>query len=228
VRTLAAYRSFYERYGEPWELQALTQARFVAGDEHLGLAFVDMVGELLYRDPPPVARLTAVRQMKARVERERGGNRPPRIRGVTGSTAPARQGARVDVKLGPGGMSDVEWTVQLLQLAHGRRLPSLRTAGTLHAIDACVAQDLLTEQEGAWLRDGWCILARVRNALFLAGARDTQRLPGAPDAVERLARMLGYPRPGAQNLRQDLARTMRRIRKVHERRFYDDDTLQER
>jgi glutamate-ammonia-ligase adenylyltransferase len=117
-------------------------------------------------------------------------------------------------------MADVEWTAQLLQLTHGQRLATLQRPGTLPVVAACVAAGLLPEEEGEWLSDGWCLLARVRNGLFLAGAHDTQRLPAAADALERLGRMLGYGPPATQDFHQDIARSMRRVRKVHERRFY--------
>ena len=118
-------------------------------------------------------------------------------------------------------MADVEWTVQLLQLMHGGRLESLRVPGTLAGVEALRSEGLVTGEEAEWLTEGWLHLARIRNALYLSGARSTNLLPGDPDQLERLARMLGYDRPGGQRLREDAARTMRRIRKVHERRFYD-------
>ena len=221
VRSLASYRSYYERWGEPWELQALTQARVVAGNPDVGAAFLASIRELVYQESPPAERLTAVRQMKARVERERGTTRPSRVRGVPGRAGAAQPRTdRVNIKLGPGGMSDVEWTVQLLQLAHGGRLPSLRQPGTLPGIIAARDEGLLDGDEAQWLTDGWSFLAGVRNALYLGGARDTSVLAATPEELELLARLLGYRRPGGQELREDVARTMRRIRKVHERRFY--------
>ena len=227
VRSLASYRTYYEKWGETWELQALTQARVVAGNAEVGAAFLDGIADLVYPLTVPADRLTAVRQMKARVERERGALRQPRVRRTPGRPGTAggagaetgRQ-SRVNLKLGVGGMSDVEWTVQLLQLAHGGRVPALRQPGALAGVRACRDEGLLDEHEAAWLVEGWSFLARVRNALFLAGARDASTMPATPDELERLARMLGYRRPGGQELREDVARTMRRIRKVHERRFY--------
>jgi len=220
ARTLESSLAYYERWGEPWELQALTQARPVAGDAALGDAFVEEVSGLVYADPPPATRLQAVRRMKARVERERAGEgarRPGRPRVTRGPTA----AVRTDVKLGPGGMSDVEWTVQLLQLAGGGADPGLRGPGTLRAVEACGQVGLLDAREAQWLREGWTLLGRVRNALYLGGARDADRLPAAREDRERLARLLGYPRPGAQAFTEDLERAMRRIRKVHERAFYE-------
>ena len=240
VRTLSSYRTYYERWGETWELQALTQSRHVAGDRALGRAFIAGMSELVYPSSPPFGRLAEVRRMKARIEKERaGGGQAQRVRGnaagrrmsPTGRLgggdrgASASTGARVDVKLGPGGLSDVEWTVQLLQLRFGGEHPSLRRPGALAALAACVDEGLISAEDGEWLTEGWTLLARVRNCLYLGGARETHLLPASPVETERLARMLGYERPGAQRLLEDVARVMRRVRKVHERCFYDADRL---
>ncbi|MGH8932499.1 MAG: bifunctional [glutamine synthetase] adenylyltransferase/[glutamine synthetase]-adenylyl-L-tyrosine phosphorylase [Egibacteraceae bacterium] len=228
ARTLDSYLSYYRRWGKDWELQALTQARPVAGDLELGSAFVEAVTSLVYPPSVPAERLQAVRMMKARVERERAGRdterlgrqrlRSPRNESQR-ATGPARPpSARADLKLGPGGLSDVEWTVQLLQIAHGGEIEALRGPGTLAALDACEAAGLLTAADARWLRDGWLLLSRVRNALYLAGQRESDRLPGGREDREHLARLLDYP--SVQAFAEDLDRAMRRIRKVHERAFY--------
>lgn len=242
ARTLRSYRAYYERWGEPWELQALTQARAVAGDIQLGRAFVDEITDLVYPEEPPVERLQAVRRMKARVERERGEQRRTGVgeqhagrvrrrgpggpgRGLsstgTGTSPAARVGDRVDVKFGPGGLTDIEWTVQLLQLRWGGSTPALRRPGTMAALEACEAEGLLSAEDAGWLRDGYELFSRLRNLLYLGGFRQTDLVPPGPVHQERLAGMLGYPPHGAQQLLEDLSRRMRRVRKVHERCFYD-------
>jgi [glutamine synthetase] adenylyltransferase / [glutamine synthetase]-adenylyl-L-tyrosine phosphorylase len=235
VRTIDSYRQYYERWAEPWEFQALTLARPVAGDDELAAAFLEMAHGHVYPESAPSARLQAVRQMKARVERERAGGggpggRPRRTRPGAGARpggardAPdraVRGGTRVDLKLGEGGLSDVEWTVQLLQLRHGGSIPSLRGPGTLPALAALEAEELLSSRDAMWLRDGWLLLTRLRNALYLMGERDSSTLPQSPLKQERLARMLGYDTPGTQALNEDLSRALRRVRKVHEQAFYD-------
>ncbi|MDQ3451398.1 MAG: bifunctional [glutamine synthetase] adenylyltransferase/[glutamine synthetase]-adenylyl-L-tyrosine phosphorylase [Actinomycetota bacterium] len=214
VRTLASYRSYYQRWAEPWELQALTQARHVAGDRSLGQAFVAMLSDLVYTWPVPPDRLTAMRQMKARVERERTGMARSKVRRIRPSPR------RADLKLGAGGVSDVEWTVQLLQLRHGGRLPSLRRPGVLAALEACAGEGLISEGDAEWLAQGWRFLTRLRNMLYLAALRDSDRLPAVGSDLERVAAMLGYDRPGAQALGEDVFRVTRRVRRVHERLFY--------
>ena len=213
ARTLESYAGYYERWAQPWEIQALTQARPVAGDPELGERFCDLIHPVVYPETAPLERLRAVRTMKARVERERtAGAR----RGLG-----ARRGDRIDLKMGPGGLADVEWTVQLLQLQMGGRKPALRGAGTLRALASAADSGVLPSHEAQWLADGWSFLARVRNALYLGGARHSHLLPGGPGALDRLAQRLGYPAPGGQALMEELTRVMRRVRKVHERRFYE-------
>ncbi len=234
ARTLEGYRSYYERWGQTWELQALTQARPAAGDPELGAAFVDLIRPLVYPADVPAERLQAVRRMKARVERERSRageqrslvrrGRPRAMRpGMRKPTAVADRGGpgdRVDLKLGPGGLADVEWTVQLLQLAHGAAEADLRRPGTLAALDAAQAHGLLSPEDAAWLREGWLLQSRLRNGLYLLGAADTSTLPAGGIVNERLARLLGLTAPGAQKLHELLRQAQRRVRKVHERVFY--------
>jgi glutamate-ammonia-ligase adenylyltransferase len=222
ARTVESYQTYYARWGEPWELQALTQARFVAGDRALADDFGAAVAPIVYPSVAPADRLAEVRWMKARVERERAGTRTqPLVRRRRSLTASVRTDERVDVKLGPGGLSDVEWTVQLLQLRHGGTHPALRVPGARAALDALRGEGLIGEDDAAWLRNGLDLLARVRNCAHLAGFRDSARLPPGARDQERLARMLGYPEQGRQALLEDLGRVMRRVRKVHERCFYD-------
>ncbi|MGH3924029.1 MAG: hypothetical protein ACRDTT_14360, partial [Pseudonocardiaceae bacterium] len=96
--------------------------------------------------------------------------------------------------------------------------PTLRRPGTLPGLVACEHAGLLSRQDARWLRDGWLLLGRVRNALYLAGHRDTDRLPPSRGDREHLARLLGYS--GVQAFTEDLDRAMRRIRKAHKRTFY--------
>src|SRR5690625_5026572 len=120
VRTLSSYAEYYDRWAQGWERQALLRARPVAGDEGLGVRFVELIDPLRYPAgglaEPEVREL---RRIKARVENER------MPRGVPASH---------HLKLGRGGLTDVEWTVQLLQLQHAERVQELRTTSTLAAL----------------------------------------------------------------------------------------------
>jgi glutamate-ammonia-ligase adenylyltransferase len=103
-RSLGSYLAYWERWAEPWEHQALLKARHVAGDRDLGRALVDAAREHAYPADFGDAQLSTMRRMKARIEKER---------------IPRRVQPERHLKLGPGGLSDVEWTIQLLQQRHG-------------------------------------------------------------------------------------------------------------
>ncbi|MBW3662450.1 MAG: bifunctional [glutamine synthetase] adenylyltransferase/[glutamine synthetase]-adenylyl-L-tyrosine phosphorylase [Actinobacteria bacterium] len=205
-RSLDSYAAYYDRWSEPWEHQSLLRARFVAGDDELGERFHQLTAELAY--PPGGAGRateTAIRKLKARIERER---------------VPKRTDANRHLKLGPGGMTDVEWTVQLLQQRHGHHERVVRTPSTMAAVDGLQDAGLLDSRDATWLRDGYRLLARIRNHLYLLRERNVDVLPTNPDVLERLARSLGYGRGGRQVLEEDHLRATRRIRHVTERVFY--------
>ncbi|MDP8928322.1 MAG: bifunctional [glutamine synthetase] adenylyltransferase/[glutamine synthetase]-adenylyl-L-tyrosine phosphorylase, partial [Actinomycetota bacterium] len=207
-RSLASYRAYYARWSEPWEHQALLRARHVAGDADLGRAFASLASEYAYPDEFSPRRLTAIRKLKARIERER----------VPRRGDPARH-----LKLGPGGLSDVEWTVQLFQQRHGRRDPRLRTPSTLMALDALQDLGLVEPRDAQWLREGYRFVTSMRNRLYLLRQRDVDVLPASAVVLERLARSLGYGRGGRQELEADYLRHTRRVRRVTERLFYGQD-----
>ncbi len=207
VRTLAAYRAYYRRWSAPWEAQALLRAEPVAGDEDLGAKFVRMIAEFRY----PLGGISEVavreiRRIKARMEAER---------------IPRGADRALHVKLGPGGLSDVEWTVQLLQLRHAHALPALRTTRTSAAMAAAVQASLLAAGDAAELTAAWELAARIRNAIMLVRGRPGDTVPAKHGELTAVARLLGYP-PGdaAQALEQDYRRAARRARTVMEPLFY--------
>ncbi|MFL6098419.1 MAG: bifunctional [glutamine synthetase] adenylyltransferase/[glutamine synthetase]-adenylyl-L-tyrosine phosphorylase, partial [Actinomycetales bacterium] len=206
VRSLASYRSYYERWSLVWEAQALLRARPVAGDAELGKAFEQMIEP--FRRPVgglSSADVREVRRIKARVEAERlpkGGD-------------PNRH-----FKLGRGGLADVEWTVQLLQLQYAAQVEGLRTTGTLPALAAAVTAGLVTPVDGSVLRDAWSLASRWRNATALWRGRPVDSLPGDLRDRDGVARILGYPPGAGQAAEDDYLRLTRRSRQVVERLFY--------
>src|SRR5439155_24633899 len=153
VRSLSAFREYYERWVSVWEVQALLRATPVAGDAALGAAFVELVDPLRY----PAAGVNAeqiaeIRRIKARVERER---------------LPRGADPATHTKLGRGGLADVEWTVQLLQLQHAGRVPGLRTTRTLDALRLAADTDLVDRADAVALSAAWELASRVRHALTL-------------------------------------------------------------
>jgi Glutamine synthetase adenylyltransferase len=207
VRTLESYRSYYERWSEVWEAQALLRARPVAGDADLGRRFIELIDPIRY--PPEglsAAAVAEIRRIKARVDAER------LPRGADRST---------HTKLGHGGLADVEWTVQLLQLQHAGDIPELRTTSTLEGLREAVAAELISPSDAAALEAGWTMATRARNAIMLVRGKPGDQLPRSGRELVAVAHAMGYPADGDPGVFvDDYRRATRRARAVVERVFY--------
>ncbi|MFJ2955773.1 bifunctional [glutamine synthetase] adenylyltransferase/[glutamine synthetase]-adenylyl-L-tyrosine phosphorylase [Streptomyces sp. NPDC087270] len=207
VRSLASYEAYYRRWSLGWESQALLRARPVAGDLELGERFIALIDPLRYpEDGLEEEAVREIRRLKARMESER------MPRGADRTT---------HAKLGRGGLSDVEWTVQLLQLQHGARLPSLRTTGTRDALAAAHAEGLIAEPDLRILDEAWVLATRVRNAVMLVRGRPGDTFPGDGRELAAVGRYLGYPAGHVGDMLEDYRRRTRRARAVVERLFYE-------
>ena len=127
---------------------------------------------------------------------------------------------KLALKMGPGGLADVEWVVQLLQLQHGHELADLRTTATLPALRAAEAHGLLDPADAQVLRTAWTLVAHVRNALVLVRGKPAVSVPGSGRDLEGVARALGYPAESQGAFLDDYRRATRRARAVVERTFY--------
>jgi glutamate-ammonia-ligase adenylyltransferase len=206
VRTLASYRAYYRRWAVAWEAQALLRAEPVAGDPGLGRSFTALADEFRYpAGGIAEASVREIRRIKARIEAER------MPRGID----PA-----LHLKLGPGGLADVEWAVQLVQLRHAYAVPGLRTTRTLGALAAAVEAGLVAADDAAALRSAWLLAARIRDAVTLVRGRASDTLPAQQAGLAAVAMLLGYPPDASQDLVQDYRRGARRARAVMERLFY--------
>ncbi len=206
-RSLAAYAEYYGHWSAVWERQALLRARPAAGSRELGARFEALVNPLRWSDDGlSDDDLREIRRIKARVEAER------MPRGV----APARH-----LKLGPGGLSDVEWAAQVLQLMHAGTVPGLRTTSTLEALAAAGEAGLLTDQEVEELTTAWLLAGRIRSAIVLGTGRTTgARLDVLPDSVREVrtvGRLLGLEPGRERDLEDVYRRAARHARVVVER-----------
>ncbi|GAA3683702.1 bifunctional [glutamine synthetase] adenylyltransferase/[glutamine synthetase]-adenylyl-L-tyrosine phosphorylase [Arthrobacter ginkgonis] len=205
VRSLEAYREYYERWALVWEAQALLRARPMAGDEALGRDFMELVDSVRYRGGLEEKDVREIRRIKARVESER----------LPRGADPARH-----LKLGRGALSDVEWLVQLLQLLHAAEHPALRTTSTRPALRALGEEGLLPPGDVELLDRAWALAARVRSAIVVCTGRTSDVLPSSRRDLEAVARWCGYPAGQAARLEEDYLKTTRRARQVFERHFY--------
>ncbi len=205
ARSLDAYRSYYERWALTWEFQSLIKARPVAGDMELARHFCSMVEPFVYRDPFPAEDVREVRRMKARIERER---------------IPPGEDPQFHLKLGRGSLSDVEFTVQLLQLRHGGADPQVRTPSTVEGLLRLASRGALAPDDTEALRAAYRFCERARNQRYLLTGATGDSLPTDGTEAERLARLLDYTRRPVTGLRDDYRRLTRRSRAVVERVFY--------
>jgi glutamate-ammonia-ligase adenylyltransferase len=207
VRTVESYAAYYAKWSHVWEFQALLRADPVAGDEGLRRRFAALVDPLRFpEDGISEADVVEVRRIKARVDDER---------------LPRGADRQTHLKLGRGGLADVEWTVQLLQMRHAGRVEALRTPQTLPALEAAAAAGLVGEDDARTLAEAWRLVSRVRNAVTLVRGRPADQLPR--DARERaaVARVLGYPQGSSDQMVNDYLRTTRRAHAVVERVFWE-------
>lgn len=208
VRSLTSCIRYYTEWSSTWEAQALLRASHGAGDPAITEALVKVVDPLRYPSQGlRPAQVAEIRKLKARMEVER----MPR------GSSPTR-----NTKLGPGGLSDVEWVVQLLQLQHAGTTPSLRTTNTLEALRAAQEADLLTDIEAEGLRRAWTFASRIRNAIMLVRGRASDALPTDTRELGALAHLLGYQKGDSSSLVEDYLRAARVARHVMDRRFWDE------
>ncbi len=209
VRSFAAYERYYAEWSKIWEAQALLRARYIAGDTALADRFLALADRVRY----PVGGLTAeqvveIRRIKARVDTER---------------LPRGADPATHAKLGRGGLADVEWAVQLLQLRHGYRIAGLRTTRTLDALAAARDSGLMSTMDAVFLARGWVLASQVRNALMLVRGRPTDQLPRQGAELAGVARALHRPSSiAAGEFLDEYLRTARRARGAAQRVFLEE------
>jgi glutamate-ammonia-ligase adenylyltransferase len=205
VRSLTSYQAYYERWSLTWESQALLRATPIAGDEDLARRFVELVDPLRWPPALTAVQVREIRTLKARMEAER---------------LPRGADPRSHFKLGRGGLSDVEWSVQLLQLQHAHAIPALRTTGTLPALAAAVDAGLVVEEQAEALREAWVLASRLRNAAMLLRGRAVDSVPSDLRIADGMSRILGGEPGSGADLAESYLRVARRARAVTESVFY--------
>ncbi|MEW1979870.1 bifunctional [glutamine synthetase] adenylyltransferase/[glutamine synthetase]-adenylyl-L-tyrosine phosphorylase [Citricoccus sp. NPDC079358] len=205
ARSLDSFREYYRRWAEIWEVQALLKARPVAGSAELAEEFTTWADSVRYAGDPGPAAIREIRRIKARVEAER----------LPRGADPARH-----LKLGRGGLSDVEWLVQTLQLQHAADHPALRTTGTIPALEALVREGILPAEDGAVLDRAWHLATRVRAGNIVWSGKSSDVLSVKRQDLEAIARWCGCELGQAAELEEDYLRSTRQARQVFEKHFY--------
>ena len=216
-KDLGLLEDYFARWASAWERQALLRARPVVGSPTLCSDFAAIVDPVRFDTPPEAKELKEIRRLKARMEAERIGG--GQVAGAGKTAAAVRH-----VKLGPGGLSDVEWSVQLLQMCHASEVPGLRCVSTGDALRAAVSAGLISAPDAEMLRTAWMMAMSIRAANVLGSGRTTgKKLDVLP--VDRLlvttAALLGYAEGAHQDLTDDWMRTARLARGVVEQIFYE-------
>ncbi|WP_147066723.1 bifunctional [glutamine synthetase] adenylyltransferase/[glutamine synthetase]-adenylyl-L-tyrosine phosphorylase [Knoellia locipacati] len=210
TRSLDSYRAYYERWSLVWEAQALLRASPVAGDADLGAAFVELIDPLRWPEAGlDAGQVREIRTLKARMESER---------------LPRGADRKTHFKLGHGGLSDVEWCVQLIQLEHAHAHEGLRTTSTMGALAAAQAEGLVDADDAKALAESWRLASEMRNAGLLARGRAVDSVPSDLRDADGMARIMGLPPKSGQELANRYRRVARRARHAAEHVFYGDAT----
>ncbi|KRB37769.1 bifunctional [glutamine synthetase] adenylyltransferase/[glutamine synthetase]-adenylyl-L-tyrosine phosphorylase [Microbacterium sp. Root180] len=202
VRTLDSHLAYYDRWAKSWEFQALLKARPIAGDVELGEAYVAAVQPKVWTSAARENFVDSVQRMRERVTEH-----------IPAADVPFQ------IKLGPGGIRDIEFTVQLLQLVHGLSDDRIRQRGTLEALDALVAEGYIGRSEASAFSRDYRVLRLLEHRVQLRNLRRTHLMPARPEDLRVLARASGLSDsgPGVWQLWESVKRE---VRDIHVRLFY--------
>ncbi|WP_432513400.1 bifunctional [glutamine synthetase] adenylyltransferase/[glutamine synthetase]-adenylyl-L-tyrosine phosphorylase [Kineococcus sp. SYSU DK001] len=204
VRTLASHVEYYRRWAKTWEFQALLKARPVAGDAHLGWDYLTAIAPMVWSASERDGFVAEVQAMRRRVE----------------SLIPSKEADR-QLKLGSGGLRDVEFSIQLLQMVHGRSDERLRrSANTLEALEALAAYGYVGRSDAGELDRDYRLLRSLEHRIQVHRLRRTHVLPTAEADLRRLGRSLGLRPDPVQALDEVWRGTRRDVRRLHEKLFY--------
>ena len=203
VRTLASHQGYYERWANTWEFQALLKARPVAGDPDLGSEYVERITPLVWSAAEREGFVTEVQTMRRRVL----------------DHLPAAEAER-QLKLGTGGLRDVEFAVQLLQMVHGRGDDSVRAPATLSALAHLTRGGYVGREDGAALDEAYRFLRTLEHRMQLSQLRRTHVVPADEDELRRLGRSMGMTKDPVAQLDSEWRRHRREVKRLHEKLFY--------
>jgi glutamate-ammonia-ligase adenylyltransferase len=203
VRTLNSYLDYYHRWAQTWEYQALLKARPMAGDFELGTEFVDAVSPLIWQASSRPNFVSDVQAMRERVT----------------DLLPAKDADR-ELKLGRGGLRDVEFAVQLLQMVHGRTDDLVRSPNTLLALEQLATWGYVGREDAATLDAAYRFLRTLEHRIQLYRMRRTHIMPTDELDQRRLGRSMGFALDPVSDLTKEWKKQAREVRRIHEKLFY--------
>jgi [glutamine synthetase] adenylyltransferase / [glutamine synthetase]-adenylyl-L-tyrosine phosphorylase len=208
VRSVESYEAYWEKWAEPWEFQALLKARPVAGSSVLGQRWFEAAQHHLWARRLSSDDLRSLRAMKRRSEQE----------------VARRSLSERELKRGPGGIRDIEFTLQLLQLVHGHSDADLRSPNTLATLREMAGAGYIAPDDATRLAEAYRFLREVEHRLQLVEEQQVHALPTDDDALDRLARVLGYRETPSgstvEQLRTGVRRHQATVRSIHERVYF--------
>jgi glutamate-ammonia-ligase adenylyltransferase len=203
VLPINGFRDYFSKRAETWERQALIKSRPIAGDEELGREFIKIAHLFAYREEFDPSIISEINHMRERMESELVG----------------RGDSQRDIKVGYGGIVDIEFITQLFQLRYGGRDPSLRTTKTLDALAQLNLKGLISDEDFQQLTESYNFLRRIENGLRIRNERSINVLPHSPVGLIRLAKMLGYSsdknKTEGDKLLYDYRYSIERVRKIY-------------
>ena len=202
VRTLESHVAYYDRWAESWEFQALLKARPIAGDIGLGDAYVTALAPKVWASAGRENFVESAQKMRERVMQ----------------FIPANE-LNLEIKLGPGGLRDIEFTVQLLQLVHGRTDDSVHQRDTLSALDALTAAGYVGRSESAQFAKHYKFLRFLEHRIQLSDMRRTHLMPTSEAKLRPLARSVSL-KSNADLLSSDWEKVKVEVRALHQKIFY--------
>ncbi len=176
VNSLRSAEIYYESWGQTWERAVMIKARHVAGSHTLAERFIQMIQPFVYRKYLDFTAIEEIKQLKARIDIE----------------LLRKRADRIDVKLGRGGIREIEFFCQALQLIYGGRYRTLRVRSTTEAIDRLTERGLLSREDGTLLKESYIFLRRLEHRLQIVHGTQTQALPRTSEELTRVAKMLGF------------------------------------
>ncbi|WP_257182670.1 bifunctional [glutamine synthetase] adenylyltransferase/[glutamine synthetase]-adenylyl-L-tyrosine phosphorylase [Corynebacterium cystitidis] len=211
ARTVGSYERYYDQWAGVWEKQALQRATHVAGDKELSTKFLQAIDRFRYpAGGASQADIREIRRIKARVDNER---------------LPRGADRNTHTKLGRGGLTDVEWTVQLLTMMHADEYPQLHNTSTLDVLDFLAtgeATEIIAPEQVESLKAAWLLATDARNALVLVRGKRADQLPSPGPQLAQVAGALGYAPHNNQEFLEDYLRTTRRAHRVVEEVFWGE------